>query len=99
MPDLEPALQNIADAEGIPIALTGLFIVFVALVLISAFLTVLPRILEKVATVFPEANDVRTAAPATAAAAPKPSSDSTEPELVAALAVLLHQRGNSHPKS
>lgn len=54
MNDLQFNLQNIADAQGIAIAVTGMTIVFTALTLITIFITLLPRILQIVARVIPE---------------------------------------------
>ncbi|WP_221031999.1 OadG family transporter subunit [Actomonas aquatica] len=39
--------QNIVDGDGIPLAITGISIVFGGLVLIAAYITVLPRVLER----------------------------------------------------
>jgi Na+-transporting methylmalonyl-CoA/oxaloacetate decarboxylase gamma subunit len=47
-------VQNIIDGQGMPIALTGMLIVFSVLVLISLFLVVLPKILAVIAKKFPE---------------------------------------------
>ena len=54
MSDFDLGLQRIADGQGPPIALAGMVIVFTALLLISLFITVLPRILAAVARRFPE---------------------------------------------
>ena len=45
------------SGKGIAIASTGLLIVFAALMLITVFIAALPRILEVVAKVLPEAPD------------------------------------------
>lgn len=51
-------LINSADsARGVSIAITGLVIVFVALILISLFIASLPRILELVSRVWPEVEE------------------------------------------
>ena len=47
-------VQNIIDGQGMPIALTGMLIVFSVLVLISLFLVVLPKILAVIAKKFSE---------------------------------------------
>ena len=54
MSDFDLGLQRIADGQGLPIALAGMTIVFTALLLISLFITQLPRILAVVARRFPE---------------------------------------------
>ncbi len=77
------SLQNITDARGYAIAITGMLIVFVALSLISLFLTLLPRLLEMLSTVFPE--------PASQPAAPPPARVSAgNEEIVAAIGAALH---------
>ena len=43
--------------EGVAIAATGMLIVFAALILITLFISALPRLLEVVAKVMPEAPD------------------------------------------
>ena len=54
MSDFDLGLQRIDDGQGLPIALAGMIIVFTALLLISLFITLLPRILAVVARRFPE---------------------------------------------
>ncbi len=54
MSDFDLGLQRIVDGQGLPIALAGMIIVFTALLLISLFITLLPRILATVARRFPE---------------------------------------------
>lgn len=54
MSDFDLGLQRIDDGQGLPIALAGMIIVFTALLLISLFITLLPRILAMVARRFPE---------------------------------------------
>ena len=43
MLDAQTGLQNIVDGQGVGIAIAGMTIVFVALTLISGFITLLPR--------------------------------------------------------
>ena len=52
-----PLMINDAVYSGIPIAVTGLLIVFSALLLISLFIASLPHILGIVAKVYPEVDD------------------------------------------
>lgn len=40
-------IENVLEGHGIGIAITGMVVVFAGLVLVSLFLTVLPRILER----------------------------------------------------
>ena len=80
---LASALQKIHDADGFAIAVTGILIVFVALVLISGFLTALPRLLELLNRYFPEPVS-HSPSPATTQA------DAATDEVVAAIAVALH---------
>ncbi len=54
MSDFDLGLQRIVDGQGLPIAMAGMTIVFTALLLISLFIALLPRILAAVATRFPE---------------------------------------------
>ena len=66
--------------EGVPLALTGLFIVFAALLLISLFLLILPILARPLANFFPEDHH----APAVA--------EEPSPEVLAALAASLHHQ-------
>ncbi len=82
MNDLQFNLQNIADAQGIGIAATGMTIVFTALTLITIFISLLPRILQIVARVIPETQGH---------AAPQPLPVQTDDaEIVAAIGLALH---------
>ena len=69
--------------EGIPIAITGMVIVFAALVLITLFISALPRLLEAVAGVLPEVPDRQ---------APVDASESLLPDeqMLAAIGFVLH---------
>lgn len=49
-------VQNIIDGEGFAVSITGMLIVFSALMFISLFIAVLPHILKFVARIFPEAS-------------------------------------------
>ena len=46
--------SNIATEKGVPIALTGLLIVFVALALISIAIALLPRVLKLLEPILPK---------------------------------------------
>ena len=75
--------QNVIDNQGISIAITGMLIVFVALCLISLFISILPRIVSALNNRFPE--------PAEAATV----SSSTDPAIVAAIGLALHRRSQA----
>ena len=79
-------LENIIQAKGFGIAITGLTIVFAALVLISLFIALLPRLMEALSAIFPEEH--AEAAPARAV---------MDEELVAAIGFALHQRKTNTP--
>jgi hypothetical protein len=74
---------SLITGKGIAIAATGLLIVFAALILITLFIAALPRILEAVATVLPEAPDRHTV---------PDSSESLLPDdaVLAAIGFVLH---------
>ena len=80
-------INNILEAKGFGIAITGLTIVFVALLLISVFIALLPRLMEVLSVIFPEEH---------AEAAPAARSVVDE-ELVAAIGFALHQRERNTP--
>ena len=82
----EMSLQNIAEAQGVAIALTGMLIVFTALILISVFIAALPRLLASLEGVLGPEKEHH------AAAAPRPSASATEEQLVAAIGYVLHLR-------
>ena len=69
--------------KGGVIAATGILIVFAALLLISIFIAALPRLLESIATIFPEVTDRPVA---------KDSSPSLLPDeaVLAAIGYVLH---------
>ena len=84
MESLQYNFQNVIDSQGISIAITGMLIVFTALVLISLFITLLPRIVSALNHRFPE--------PAELTAAPGAS---TDPAVVAAIGLALHRMGRA----
>ena len=81
-------IENIEHFNGFSISLTGLCIVFFSLLLISIYITLLPRILELVHKVLPESDhlDVLAAQAKTS----KPSSAEGLKQATAA-AVAFHQ--------
>ena len=84
MQTLPYSFQNIIDGHGFSIAITGMLIVFAALVLISLFIAALPKVLEAVSGVFPEKVDSHV----------QRASGSIDPSVVAAIGFALHQRAS-----
>jgi oxaloacetate decarboxylase gamma subunit len=82
MENLQISFQNILDGQGGGIALTGMSIVFTALGLISLFIALLPRLLEKAVRFLPESagHGVRK----------RPREEKDDTEIVAAIAFALH---------
>lgn len=79
----EIGFDNIQRANGIGIAITGMLIVFTALVLISTFIALLPRVLNKLAALLPEEHEpVHTSTPPPIAA--------DDAAVVAAIGYVLH---------
>ncbi len=54
MSNLDFGIQNILNAQGFTIAITGMLIVFAALTIISIFISLLPKLVVLLANVFPE---------------------------------------------
>ena len=79
------SLQNIAEGQGVDIAITGMSIVFTALALISLFIFALPRIL---AMWSPETSAV------VRSTAGQDLSRPEEDEVVAAIGLALHTGRN-----
>ncbi len=88
MPMLAQAtgLQGIAEGNGVAVSITGMLIVFAALVGISVFIALLPRLLEWLDPWLPPAGHHHAPPPITEA--PKQADES----LVAAMGFLLHVR-------
>ena len=82
--DVTIDLTRAVDAEAIGIVLTGMLIVFCALILITLFISQLPRLLEALASVLPE--EYEPSHPAD-----PESSYPDEDAIVAALSYILHQ--------
>lgn len=83
MDPLQFSVQNVIDGQAIPIAITGMSIVFCVLILISLFIAVLPKITAILGRYFPETEGQ-------VSVAPQPSSDDA---VLAALAYVYHLRG------
>lgn len=82
-------LQNIIDANGIGLAITGMAIVFTVLVLVSLYIAWLPRILPLVNAILPVGEHHHGAPIPSAGARPQASADA-EAEVVAAIALAMH---------
>jgi len=86
------SIDNIAAGDGYSIALSGLAIVFFALVVVTVFISILPRMLAGLATVWPEE-----------AAAPEATTSATAGDdngVIAAIGYMVHahQQGGSDIK-
>lgn len=90
MPLFVASYQHIVDANGIGLAITGMSIVFVALVLISLFLGAMPKVIAVLDGVFPPLEHHHGAAPA-ASGPRQPAAATIEDEAVAAIAVAMHR--------
>ena len=82
METFQYSYQNVIDGQGISIAITGMLIVFTALVLISLFITVLPRIVSALNRRYPPAPELSSITPTL----------STDPAVGAAIGFALHLR-------
>lgn len=80
---LASGLDGIRDNDGFAIAITGMVIVFSALVLISLALTALPKVLAVLAEYYPE--KVEHSAPAR-----RPAAGAGDQETAAAAAFAMH---------
>jgi Na+-transporting methylmalonyl-CoA/oxaloacetate decarboxylase gamma subunit len=80
--------ENVLEGHGIGIAITGMTVVFAGLVLVSLFLTALPKILDRI-----DAAGKPRAATAAAAPAPAPTGRRTvrgmDADLLAAITFVL----------
>lgn len=76
--------RNISEYDGLGISITGISIVFAALILISLFITCLPRVLAMLESVLPPESEPHQAPAATRA-------DHDE-AVVAAIGFALHAR-------
>ena len=81
-----PNWQYVIDGNGLSVTVTGMLIVFFALIIISVFIALLPRVLTVVARFFPEKEEgvARAAEP--------------DARVIAALGYVLHQRMRARQK-
>ncbi len=86
--------HNISQAGGIGLAVTGLTIVFAALVLVSLFIAGLPRVLPLINALLPVAEGHHGVATslATSPTAASVATNALSDEVVAAIGVVLHKR-------
>lgn len=82
------SFQNVIDAGGIGLSLTGMTIVFVSLVLVSLFIFSLPRLLPLVNRILPEVESHH-GAPIPSSATPQ-TTKGVEEEVVAAIGFAMH---------
>lgn len=78
--------QNVVDGNGIGITLTGMLIVFSGLLLISLFITVLPRILELQSRL----RSQRGSSPAVTQPVVMVDEEPSEAEIMALISLVLH---------
>lgn len=89
MGNLQASFQNILDGQGAGIAITGMSIVFAGLGLICLCIFLLPKILERVARIYPE--------PAGHMRRPVPRQARDDSEVVAAIAFARHAEAHGQP--
>ncbi len=85
-------MNLVAMASGLPLALTGITVVFLALGLVSLFIALLPRVLRTLERFFPES--MTSAGEATVSLATGPQSAAQTAAVAAAIAAIVHQ---AHP--
>ncbi len=84
MSNLNYSFQNVIEGQGIEISITGMLVVFTALILISFSIALLPAILKGVATIYP----LKESTPANTA--------TTEGEVLAAIGLTLFTEKTKH---
>ena len=80
MIEINLSVQNILDGHGIEIAIIGMLVVFTALALISAFISLLPYVLRVVNFIYP----------VKASSVLPERSDTLNDEVLAAIGSVLH---------
>ncbi len=91
------SFQNVIDAGGIGLSVTGLTIVFISLVLVSLFISGLPRVLPIVNSILPELEGHH-GAPMPSAASPHATAGMDD-EVIAAIGFAMHSRGSTSQNS
>lgn len=92
MRDFSFNLQNVIEAQGFALSITGMVIVFTALTLISITIALLPRILEILAGILPAEGGHRAPTPRTAPPPSAPAASADDAAVVAAIGYVLHAR-------
>lgn len=77
-------LQPLWEEHGIPLAIMGVLVVFAALVLVSSFIVLLPRLMSALDALVPVEKTVQQTSPA-----PKPEEDELPEEILAVLAAAV----------
>lgn len=83
MIEINLSIQNILDGRGIEISIIGMLVVFTALTLISAFISLLPSVLRIVNLIYPIKDS----------GFQSKRSDTPEDEVLAAIGSVLHTAG------
>lgn len=81
--------QNIVEAEGFGIAITGMLIVFTALILITGCISILPKLLVPLETLIPVEEHH------THAGVSKAGDSNNEAEIAAAATAVHHHRASN----
>ena len=87
---LNVSMKNVYDANGIWISITGMTIVFAALILITIILSMMPRILPILEKIYPESEGHHHSTPSASN-----GSNGDEESLVAAIGFALHAHSNN----
>lgn len=83
--------DNIIDANGFGLAITGMGIVFTVLILVSLYIALLPRILPLVNTILPVVEHHHGAPMPSSGPRPTSTAADVEAEVVAAIGVAMHR--------
>ena len=83
------SFQNVLDADGIGLAITGMFIVFSGLVLISIYIASIPGVLSRMENGFRKMKETRRETPKAARIAMVSGGSELSEELVAAIAYVI----------
>ena len=83
------SFQNVLDADGIGIAITGMLIVFSGLVLISLYIASIPSLLRRLESGFKKISEKRAVAPVPAVASLGGGTELTD-EMLSAIAYVIH---------
>ena len=94
------SIQNIVEADGVAIALTGMLIVAIALSLICVFIDSLPRVLKLLSGVLPPEKEALASPslPSEASAAADATVAGDE-QLAAAIGFAMHRKACGRPPS